>query len=478
MPRRDGALVIRADTRAIPLPDQSVDLIVTSPPYFGQRSYKDGGEHYDGQVGDEAHPQEWLETMWDCMTEWWRVLKPEGSCFVNLGDKYAGSGAPGTTSGLSNASALNGGARERGGGRVQGERSGGLTSYTGAQFGRDKSKQMLPHRFAIGCEDGRADPDGIGWVMREDLVWWKKNGLPESVADRFRNQHEYVFHLTREGRYYAAMDELRAEAVTADRPGTRSSYAPGSASGSIGQDGEHTAKSDAGLPLHPMGSLPGSVLHLANEPLRIPDWLNVDHFAAYPTELPRRLILGFSPPAICLDCGKGRVPVVHREHEELKGNGSSGRSKAQDVGDDNARGWNGEEYPLLREHATILGHSCACTPRTEHAGTGEPSPTAGDDGRQGERPADIAATHRRVGPWTEYHLDGWVPPPSRPAVVLDPFSGTGTTIMVARALGRLGVGVDLSADYCRVAQWRVWSSGHGAKIASKRNAELQGSLGL
>jgi hypothetical protein len=75
------------------------------------------------------------------------------------------------------------------------------------------------------------------------------------------------------------------------------------------------------------------------------------------------------------------------------------------------------------------------------------------------------------GPVREYHLDGWRAPPTRPAVILDPFSGTGTTPMVARALDRIGVGVDLSHAYSRAARWRVRHD--GAKAISRTNLERQ-----
>jgi hypothetical protein len=83
------AIVIQGDARHLPLPDRSVDLIVTSPPYFGLRSYQDGGQHYAGQIGSEPTPREFLDALWECTAEWCRVLKPEGSLWVNLGDKYS-----------------------------------------------------------------------------------------------------------------------------------------------------------------------------------------------------------------------------------------------------------------------------------------------------------------------------------------------------------------------------------------------------
>jgi site-specific DNA-methyltransferase (cytosine-N4-specific) len=97
------ALVVRADARALPLPDESVDLIVTSPPYYGLRSYTDGGQHYAGQIGCEEHWQEWLAALLDATREWVRVLKPQGSIFVDLGDKYSGAQAQ-HYSGVSNRS--------------------------------------------------------------------------------------------------------------------------------------------------------------------------------------------------------------------------------------------------------------------------------------------------------------------------------------------------------------------------------------
>ena len=80
--------ILRANALALPLADSSVDLVVTSPPYFGLRSYQDGGEHYEGQIGDEATPAEFVDALIAATREMVRVLKPSGSIFVNLGDKY------------------------------------------------------------------------------------------------------------------------------------------------------------------------------------------------------------------------------------------------------------------------------------------------------------------------------------------------------------------------------------------------------
>ena len=83
------AVIVRADARALPLPDESVDLIVTSPPYYGLRDYRDCDGSLAGQIGSEATPAEYIAALVECTREWVRVLKPSGSMFINLGDKYA-----------------------------------------------------------------------------------------------------------------------------------------------------------------------------------------------------------------------------------------------------------------------------------------------------------------------------------------------------------------------------------------------------
>jgi hypothetical protein len=79
-------------------------------------------------------------------------------------------------------------------------------------------------------------------------------------------------------------------------------------------------------------------------------------------------------------------------------------------------------------------------------------------------------------PMTEYHLDGWEPEPTRPAVILDPFGGTGTTAGVAHALGRHGISLDLSADYCRLAEWRIGESDQFKKWYEQHMADVAESL--
>ena len=143
---------------------------------------------------------------------------------------------------------------------------------------------------------------------------------------------------------------------------------------------------------------------------------------------------------------------------------------------------------VLNRLATITGYACACTPYTDHPGTGKAWDQDNlQDGRlAGLRDAGTEFSNRpnmgslgdyeKVGPHREYHLDNWTPPETKPAVVLDPFGGTGTTAMVARALGRTGISVDLSHDYSRLAKWRIFESGHAGKTMGRTNKERQGNL--
>ena len=405
--------LIRGDATSIPLADDSVDLIVTSPPYFALRSYTDGGEHYDGQIGSEATPQAFLEALWAVTAECRRVLKPSGSLWVNLGDKYAGGG------GYSPDSPSNAGNNRHGDGRG-GSRS---TRTNGRTYGTPaKSLMGLPWRYAIGCIDQ------LGLICRAEVIWSKPNGLPESVTDRVRRSHEQWFHFTKEPRYFSAVDEVRE--VYAAPTATRTF---GNVDPSRGDHGKPAARMDAADVMNPLGKLPGSVWTVPTEPLRVPDHLGVDHFAAFPSEFPRRIILGWSPSGVCVACGEGRRPVVAKEKDVYYGAGEF-RSGAQQVKDGAAEvGWKQDEK--WRTTATITGYACAC-----------PDTTA----------------------------------PTRPAVVLDPFCGTGTVPAVAHILGRHGIGIDLSADYLRLAEWRCNDPGLRAKVlrVDKPKAVPDGQLDI
>lgn len=414
------AIVIRGDARALPLPDESVDLICTSPPYFGLRDYRDGEGSLTGQIGSEATPQEWLAALLECTAEWVRVLKPEGSIFVNLGDKYAGN--HGTDRTRYDPKTITGHAWRS-----------VIPAPDVQDGGRPKCLLGLPWRYALACTDR------LGLILRAEIIWAKPNGLPESVTDRVRRSHEQVFHFTRQPRYYAAVDEIREPTTTADHHARypQATYLDTPRRNAL-RETRHN-RSTFTTDGHPLGKLPGSVWNIPSQPLTVPPGLGVDHFAAYPSELPRRIIAGWSPPGVCTGCGQGRRPVLEREVPAngqrylVHGHGSSqSPRKFFNTNQDTAR--------------AITGYACAC-----------------DGWEKRTCPVCDSPAGTVHGPGCP-NADGRPLPPARPAVVLDPFGGTGTTALAASVLGRTGISVDLSHDYARLARWRTRDPGERCRI--------------
>jgi DNA modification methylase len=443
---RVAAVVIRGDARNLPLPDGSVDLIVTSPPYFSLRSYIDAdGMHYDGQIGSETTPRQFIDALLACTVEWRRVLKPSGSMFINLGDTYS-----------SWQGERKHHPRDLTGERAsRGEGGGNLRSAPGVWGVPAKSLIGVPWRYALGCVDE------LGLILRRDIIWSKSNGIPESVKDRARTAHEYIFHLTKQQRYFSAVDEIREDHA----PESFARFAPGqkqaglSRRSNYGGQPAHTLSLENSL--HPLGRLPGSVWEFPVQPLVGPacrivwdgrtirwfgtwaegekhmrmlarEWWSwppgsgrpslrseAEHFAAFPMELPRRIIQGWSPDGICVACGQGRRPVSV-------------------VTDKKATGYDTRIVPMSRD--TVHGH----------------------DGRGGKK---ILTTRGITG----YACDcPDTSAPTRPAVVLDPFGGTGCTAMVAAANGRIGITVDYSHTYSRFARWRTSDASERAKAMQVR----------
>lgn len=284
--RAPGAVtLLRGDARHLPLANDSVDLVVTSPPYYGLRSYKDGGEHYAGQIGSEPTPGEYIDALIDCTREWMRVLKPNGSLWVNLGDKYGGhQGVQG----------------------VSGQRADRAQAATYAYRPtgmRAKSLLLLPERYRIRCVDE------LGLIARAVVIWEKPNGLPESVQDRVRRSHEDWVHLTVQPRYYAAMDGIREPVMHPKWSRPNRNDMPSAEVRSVGA----TSTLRNVYTPNERGRIPGSVWEVPTQPLTVPPGMGIEHFAAFPMEWPRRLITGWCPPAgVVLDPfgGTGTTALV------------------------------------------------------------------------------------------------------------------------------------------------------------------------
>lgn len=183
------------------LESESVNCVVTSPPYYGLRDYG-----VEGQIGLEPTYQEFISNLCRIFDEVKRVLKKDGTCFVNLGDTFMGNssysekgrqGLGNDKIGMMNKKQwldpkyphkekLR--AREHID-KIQGEI-------------KTKSLMMIPERFAI-------EMINRGWILRNKLVWIKRNAMPESVQDRWKKAHEYIFFFTKSQKYYFDLDSIR-----------------------------------------------------------------------------------------------------------------------------------------------------------------------------------------------------------------------------------------------------------------------------
>lgn len=173
--------LLAADARAVPLRDSCVDLVFTSPPYFGMRDYGS-----DAEIGAEATPDDYTRAISASLAEIARVLKPQGSAFLVIGDKYARTGGVDR--------------KARGTGADPGGRVHERRPQKGVKGIWDKSLIGLPFRVAIAAIDD-------GWIWRQEIVWHKPNPLPESVSDRYQRSHETILHLTLSGKYYGSARE-------------------------------------------------------------------------------------------------------------------------------------------------------------------------------------------------------------------------------------------------------------------------------
>jgi DNA modification methylase len=392
------------------LPAESVHCCVTSPPYWGLRDYGTAG-----QLGLERSPAEYLEKMVAVFEEVWRVLRPDGTCWVNMGDCYAtGGGAVGRHPG--------GGAR----GHRWVERNVGPMTQPNRlpQIGlKPKDLTGMPWRLAFVLQDA-------GWYLRRDIIWSKPNPMPESVTDRPTTAHEYVFLLTRSGRYFYDAEAVR-EGASCTRPelltfgprpencspghsmdrrrakgNAKSFRGGGSYTGgrSFDNDGTPERETHGNAPNESLSRNLRSVWTIATSPF--PE----AHFATFPPALAERCIrAGTSESGCCSACG---APWVRKT--KVSG-GTIGKS------------WNDHSDDLRRGM------------RTDVASLGRAKNESGRYRRETSGFIAGCACAAEVAPCT----------------VLDPFSGAGTTALVALRLGRQAIGIELKPEYCEIARRRI-----------------------
>ena len=258
------------------LADESVHCVVTSPPYWGLRDYG-----VEGQIGLEDTPEAYVAKMVEVFREVRRVLRPDGTCWLNLGDSYASSPPGNKTKGVSAKSTLHGVNSDQ----YRDTLSKSVQTKRNTIVGGLKPKDLIgiPWRVAFALQ---AD----GWWLRSDIIWSKPNPMPESVTDRPTKAHEYVFLLTKSPRYFYDAEAIREplkEGADHDRP---RAYV----------DGERGVSSKGNtLPttegrLKPMQSNPSgrnkrTVWTIATAPY------SEAHFATFPPELPELCIKAGCP---------------------------------------------------------------------------------------------------------------------------------------------------------------------------------------
>ena len=268
------------------LEGQSVNCVVTSPPYFGLRDYG-----HDGQIGLEASPEAFVAKLVEVFREVRRVLRDDGTVWLNLGDSYARAG------GWSNNNGLDGVKRGEGNRAMSNMTGEGGASQKLADGLKSKDLIGIPWRVAFALQ---AD----GWYLRQDIIWHKPNPMPESVRDRCTKAHEYIFLLSKSQKYYydhEAVKEPLSEA-SIGRAGRKQRLMDRTGAGTLGKqivDGVDATHAYAGLALGRNGKTGydldsglrnrRSVWTVATKPYK------GAHFATFPPDLIRPCILAGCP---------------------------------------------------------------------------------------------------------------------------------------------------------------------------------------
>ena len=249
------------------LPESSIHMCMTSPPYFGLRDYG-----VDGQIGLEDELDEYIEELVDVFREVRRVLRPDGSAWLNLGDSYVTQ--PAGNAGEPSDS-LNG--------DYQSYANKDTNDKTKRTSLARKNKMLVPHRVAIALQKD-------GWIVRNDVTWAKPNPMPSSVKDRLNTTTEQVFHLVPEPDYWYDLDAIREEYAESSAERYEYGYDAADDYPSVGGIDEDMGANSA-------GKNPGDVFEVTTKPF--PE----AHFAVYPPELVETPLKATCPPKVCAECG-------------------------------------------------------------------------------------------------------------------------------------------------------------------------------
>jgi DNA modification methylase len=353
-------MLVNGNAKRIALADGVVHCVVTSPPYWNLRDYG-----IAGQIGLETTIEAYVAAMVEVGREVRRVLRDDGSFWLNLGDSYASQEGPEPKQ---TKWKVNGASNTQNGG--QSRNPGSL---------KPKDLCMIPARVALALQ---AD----GWWLRSDIIWHKPNPMPESVTDRPTSAHEYLFLLTKSARYFYDAEAVRVPLARKWDPKTNGDSWAHTSKQPVGSKAGHHS-GDYPEP-NPNGANRRSVWTIATESYK------GAHYATFPRALVSPCILaGTSARGVCRECGKPWERVVERSKSII----TKPRPFSKNGNDD--RNDTGRIYEETETTTTGWRPTCTCNA------------------------------------------------PIVPAIVLDPFCGSGTTGQVAHDLGRRFVGIDLSASY-------------------------------
>jgi DNA modification methylase len=470
------ANLLQANALRIPLADGTVQTCVTSPPYFGLRDYgtaewvggdpecqhivgnqvqdnkwsgaiqsgvrpgcdastckKCGASRVDKQIGLEPTLQEYIENICKVMDEVWRVLRDDGTLWLNLGDSYwggKGQSAQAWSTEHQDRETLQ---------KAQHQITGmGETRPQDGKHETLKPKDLIgvPWRVALALQER-------GWYLRSDIIWHKPNPMPESVRDRPTKSHEYIFLLSKNKKYYYDADAIREKHAESTKerveyPSFSTKYHGDDRNAGAGSTFKKLAQSGLPVkeisPLNPGGRNKRTVWTVTTKPY------SGAHFATFPPDLIEPCILaGTSEKGQCPECGAPWERVTERNRKarnELDPSDPRYRPNTYSGAYENINGKGDAGYTEVT--TTGWQPTCECF--------GYQSIVEYWDDSIGEPMI-------REGKKYVWRDPDNIPEPV-PQIVLDPFGGSGTTAMVAQQHGRIGVCLDLSWEYLQLAKKR------------------------
>jgi len=434
-PSLPEALFLHGDSavRLRELPDGIAHCAVTSPPYFGLRNY---GE--TGQIGMESSPREYAARLVAVLHELRRVLRDDGSLWLVIDDSYASSSKGTGGTGNSTLMLHNKNEAQR---IANADRSNAAAKFITKKFNlvdgvKQKDLLGIPWMIALALRDD-------GWYLREEIIWSKSSCMPESVRDRCTRQHETVFHLTKSPTYYHDWFAIAEKASgTNSHDLTGQGYkAPGQSahSGSCGALGYSVRNARSVWEINPEPyeaqlCCACGTYWTGRDYRRLPkdddnhklctcgsatSWLS--HFAVFPTRLVSRCLrASLSAGGCCSRCGAPSRRIITEGEPDEVWQAASGADKS------------GGYIGTSRDGASTAGAQDASATK-----------------------ARILAGMRRK------ETAGWKPicgcnaPLTQRPLVIDPFSGAGTTALVTSKIGADSIGIDLNRDYIRMAEARL-----------------------